>query len=114
MKKIEIIIPHERLERTDKVLENFIVGGMSFYHINGRGKTKWKPIPVGTGVIMYTPKYGARTKIEVLVDDNIAQNIIDKLLSELTTGSVSDGKIFVYDVFEAYDIGTGTKNELAI
>jgi nitrogen regulatory protein P-II 1 len=64
--------------------------------------------------MMYTPKFGARTKIEVLVDDNIANDIINKILSELTTGSVSDGKIFVYDVFEAYDIGTVKKNELAI
>lgn len=114
MKRIEIIIPHERLERADKILENFKVGGMSFYHINGRGKTKWKPIPVGTGVMVYTPKFGARTKIEVLVDDNILEDIVDKLISELTTGSVSDGKIFVYDVYEAYDIGTRKKNGLAI
>jgi len=114
MKRIEIIIPHEKLERADKILENFNVGGMSFYHINGRGKTKWKPIPVGTGVMMYTPKFGAHTKIEVLVDDNITKDIINRLLTELTTGSVSDGKIFVYDVLEAYDIGTGRLNDQAI
>jgi nitrogen regulatory protein P-II 1 len=64
---------------------------------------------VGRGVMMYTPKFGARTKIEVLVDDNIANDIINKILSELTTGSVSDGKIFVYDIFEANDIGTVRK-----
>ena len=114
MKRIEIIIPHERLDRADKILENFKVGGMSFYHINGRGKTKWEPIPVGRGVMMYSPKFGTRTKIVVLVDDNIAKDIINKLLTELTTGSVSDGKIFVYDVLEAYDIGTRKKNGLAI
>ncbi|MGE0243226.1 MAG: P-II family nitrogen regulator [Nitrososphaeraceae archaeon] len=79
---------------------------MSFYHINGRGKTKWEPMPVGRGVMMYTPKFGARTKIEVLVDNNIVKDIINRILTELTTGSVSDGKIFVYDVLEAYDIGT--------
>ena len=45
MKRIEIIIPHERLDRTNNILEQFDVGGMSFYHISGRGKTKWKPIP---------------------------------------------------------------------
>jgi nitrogen regulatory protein PII len=46
MKRIEIIIPHERLDRTNTILEQFDVGGMSFYHISGRGKTKWKPITV--------------------------------------------------------------------
>ncbi|MGD1837933.1 MAG: P-II family nitrogen regulator [Nitrososphaeraceae archaeon] len=114
MKRIDLIIPHERLDQTNTILENFNVGGMSFYHISGRGKTKWQPIPVGRGVMMYTPKFGSRTKIEVLVQDSIVNDIIEKLLDKLTTGSVSDGKIFVYDVTEAYDIGTRKKNELAI
>jgi nitrogen regulatory protein P-II 1 len=71
-------------------------------------------MPVGRGVMSYVPKYGTKTKIEVLVEDTLAKKIIDELLSKLTTGSVSDGKIFVYDVFEAYDIGSGKKDELAI
>ena len=114
MKRIDIIIPHERLERANMILEKFNVGGMSFYHISGRGQTKWQPVPVGRGVMMYTPKFGTRTKIEVLVEDSIVNEIIETLLDELTTGSVSDGKIFVYDVTEAYDMGTRKKNELAI
>jgi nitrogen regulatory protein PII len=96
------------------MFEKFGVGGMSFYHINGRGKTKWKPVPVGRGVIMYTPKYGSRTKIEVIVDDTLSNDIITQLLKQLTRGSVSDGKIFVYDVSQAYDIGSSQKNEFAI
>jgi len=114
MKRIELIIPHERLDSADEILEKFAVGGISFYHVNGRGKTKFKPVPVGSGVMTYTPKYGTRTKIEVLVQDSLAKKIIDKLLAKLTTRSVSDGKIFVYDVFEAYDIGSGNKDDSAI
>lgn len=114
MKRIEIIIPYERLDKTNNILEQFEVGGMNFYHISGRGKTKWKPVPVGRGVMMHTPKYGTRTKIEVLVPDSLVEKIIEQLLNELSTGSVSDGKIFVSDVIQAYDIGTKNKNELAI
>jgi hypothetical protein len=55
---------------------------MSFYHINGRGKTKWKPVPVGRGVIMHIPKYGSRTKIEVIVDDTLSNDIINELLKQ--------------------------------
>ena len=114
MKKLEIIIPHERLEKANDVLEKFGGGGMSFYHVNGRGKTKWKPVPVGRGVIMHTPTYGSRTKIEVIVGDKLSNDIINELIKQLTRGSVSDGKIFVYDVSQAYDIGSGQKNEDAI
>ena len=112
--RIDIIIPHERLDKTNKILEEFDFGGMCFYHISGRGKTKWKPIPVGRGVMMYTPTYGTRTKIEDLVHHSLVGKIIEQLLNELSTGSVSDGKIFVSDVIQAYDIGTKNKNELAI
>ena len=40
------------------------------------------------------------------VPDSLAKQIIDDLLGSLSTGSVSDGKIFVKDVAEAYDIGS--------
>ena len=63
---------------------------------------------------MHTPKYGSRTKIEVIVDDTLSNDIINELLKQLTRGSVSDGKIFVYDVSQVYDIGSSQKNELAI
>ena len=65
MKKLEIIIPHERLNEADSILEKFNVGGMSFLHVNGRGKTKWGPIPVGRGVMVYTPKFGTRTTCQI-------------------------------------------------
>jgi nitrogen regulatory protein P-II 1 len=90
------------------MLKQFDVGEMSFYHSSSRGKTKWKPIPVGRGVMMYTPKYGTRTKIEVLFADSTGK-IIEQLLNELSTGSVSDGKIFVSEVIQAYDIGLKIK-----
>ena len=45
-----------------------------------------------------------RTKIEVLVADSLLEKIIEQLLNELSTGSVSDGKIFVSEVIQAYDL----------
>jgi nitrogen regulatory protein P-II 1 len=42
----------------------------------------------------------------VLVSDSKAKSIIDDILKSISTGSSSDGKIFVYEVAEAYDIGS--------
>jgi nitrogen regulatory protein PII len=36
------------------------------------------------------------------------------VLKVISTGSASDGKIFVYDVAEAYDIGSKEKGEEAL
>ncbi len=64
--------------------------------------------------MVYTPKFGTRTKIEVLVKDEIAKPLVDAIIENLSTGSVSDGKIFVYDVHDAYDIGNRQQSDLAI
>jgi nitrogen regulatory protein P-II 1 len=113
MKRIDIIIPHERLHEVNK-LRNHKVGGLTFYDIKGRGRAKNEPIVIGRGVMRYIPEFGSRTKIEVLVPDSIAKPIIDDILKHISTASASDGKIFVYDVTEAYDIGSKEAGDKAI
>ena len=50
----------------------------------------------------------------MLVQDETATKIIKDLLKEISTGSASDGKIFVYDVAEAYDIGSKEEGDEAL
>lgn len=114
MKRIDLIIPHERLQEVNELLHNHQVGGMSFYDIKGRGKAKREPVAVGRGVMRYVPEFGFRTKIEVLVSDSKVQEIVEDVLKTISTGSASDGKIFIYDVLETYDIGTKEKGDAAV
>jgi nitrogen regulatory protein P-II 1 len=114
MKRLDIIIPHERLSEVNDILHKYKVGGITFYDIKGRGRAKQEPLAVGRGVMRYVPEFGTRTKIEVLVKDSLAKEIIDNLLQKISTGSTSDGKIFVYDVAEAYDIGSKESGDSAL
>jgi len=114
MKKLDIIIPHERLPEVNDILHKHKVGGITFYDIKGRGRAKQEPVAVGRGVMRYVPEFGSRTKIEVLVKDSLSKQIIDDLLKKISTGSTSDGKIFVYDVAEAYDIGSKESSDSAL
>jgi nitrogen regulatory protein P-II 1 len=114
MKRLDIIIPHERLSEVNDILHKNKVGGITFYDIKGRGRAKQEPVAVGRGVMRYVPEFGSRTKIEVLVKDSLAKEIIDDLLKNISTGSTSDGKIFVYDVAEAYDIGSKESGDSAL
>lgn len=114
MKRLDLIIPHERLTEINELLHKHKVGGMTFYDIKGRGRAKREPVSVGRGVMRYTPEFGFRTKVEVLVPDAKATAIIDDVLNVISTGSASDGKIFVYDVVEAYDIGSKEKDDAAL
>jgi nitrogen regulatory protein P-II 1 len=114
MKRLDIIIPHERLSEVNDILHKHKVGGITFYDIKGRGRAKQEPVAVGRGVMRYVPEFGSRTKIEVLVKDSLSKEIIDDLLKKISTGSTSDGKIFVYDVAEAYDIGSKESGDSAL
>jgi nitrogen regulatory protein P-II 1 len=111
MKRLDIIIPHERLQEVNNILNKHKVGGMTFYDIKGRGQSKQESAAVGRGVVRYVPEFVSRMKIEVLVRDSQAKPIIDDILDVISTGSHYDGKMFVYHVAESYDIGTkGTSN----
>jgi nitrogen regulatory protein P-II 1 len=114
MKRLDLIIPHERLNEVNELLHKHKVGGISFYDIKGRGRAKREPVSVGRGVMRYVPEFGFRTKVEVLVPDSVARAIIDDIIKMFSTGSASDGKIFVYDVAEAYDIGSKEEGEAAL
>ena len=77
MKQLDIIIPHESLDKVNAILYNHKVGGMMHFDIKGRGRVKREPIEekvhgdggYKTGKI-YTPEFGTRTKIEVMVSDS--------------------------------------------
>src|SRR5690606_5730690 len=114
MKRLDLIIPHERLTEINEILHKHKVGGITFYDIKGRGRAKREPVSVGRGVMRYVPEFGFRTKIEELVPDQMAKGISDEVLKVISTGSASDGKIFVYDVAEAYDIGSKETGDAAL
>lgn len=114
MKRVDLIIPHERLHEVNELLRSHKVGGLTIYDIKGRGRAKNKPIAIGVGVMRNIPEFAGRAKIEVLVPDSIAKSIIDDVLKLISTGSVSDGKVFVYDVAEAHDIGSKQSSDKAL
>jgi|SRR5689334_21532612 nitrogen regulatory protein P-II 1 len=117
MKQIEIVVPQERLPEVNAILYKHNVGGMMFYDIKGRGRAK-REAPVVTNVYnygkKYVPEFGSRTKVDVMVSDPLSKQIVNDLITNLSTGSSSDGKIFVKDIFEAYDIGSKQEGEVAL
>lgn len=114
LKRIDLIIPLERLRDLNDLMHEHNVGGLTFYDVKGRGRTRQEPVAVGRGVMRYVPEFGSRMKVEVLVSDEKMKPLIDDILSKIGTGSLSDGKIFVYDVSEAYDIGSQESGDNAL
>ena len=114
MKKLELLIPHERLEAVNELLHKHNVGGMTCYDVKGRGRSKQESVDVERGTRSYIPELGPRTKIEVIVENTVAKGIIDDVLNVISTGSSYDGKLFVSDIAESYDIGTKASGDAAL
>jgi nitrogen regulatory protein P-II 1 len=114
LKRIDLIIPLERLRNLNDLMHEHDVGGLTFYDVKGRGRTRQEPVAVGRGVMRYVPEFGSRMKVEVLVSNEKMKPLTDDILAKIGTGSLSDGKIFVYDVSEAYDIGSKESGDNAL
>jgi nitrogen regulatory protein P-II 1 len=118
MKEVDIIIPHERLNDVNRILHKHKVGGMYFYEITGRGRaerpereaTTYEGYRTGK---RYIPEFGSRTKVQVIIPESMEKVLVEDIIASISTGSAADGKIFVKDIINAYDIGTKQSGEIA-
>ena len=118
MKELAIIIAHERLNDINSILYKHKVGGMYFFEIAGRGRAERQEIEAGTiegyrTGKRYVPEFGSRTMVQVIVPDSMEKVLISDIMDRLSTGSAGDGKIFVKDITETYDIGSKEAGEKA-
>ncbi len=114
MKRIEAVIPSEKLSIVNEELKKVGVGGVIVSEVKGRGAGKRAPVAVGRGTTSYIPEFHARTLIITVVDDSLVNKVIDAIVNVTSTGSPGDGKIFIYDVSDAVDIGSKKRGKEAI
>lgn len=112
MKKMEIIVKPEKLEDLKAILDACKANGIMITHIMGYGNQKgYKQIYRGAE---YNVNILPKVKVESVVDDDVAEVIIEKVVSEINTGNYGDGKIFIYDVEDAVRIRTGERGAKAL
>ena len=112
MKKLELIIKPEKLEDLKEVLDTEEVNGLNIVNIMGYGNQK--------GIVKkyrgaeYRVNLLPKIKVETVVAKENADKLIDKIVKEINTGNIGDGKIFVYDVADAVRIRTGERGKEAL
>ena len=55
-----------------------------------------------------------KIKVETVVEPEVAEPLIRKIVEEIKTGAYGDGKIFVYEVQDAVRIRTGERGSAAL
>jgi nitrogen regulatory protein PII len=58
--------------------------------------------------------YAPKCKIEIVCKDEDVESIVQTISKAAHTGRHGDGKIFVMDVMQAFDIRTGKKDEIIL
>lgn len=109
MIKIDVVIPQNDIEAISEGLKKIKVGGITILKVKGRGKTIAEKLHASKGTEMYTPEFGDKYKLEVIVPDDKENDTI-KIIRQ----NSKIGKIFVLPITRAVDIESGAENEKAI
>ncbi|NQZ01002.1 MAG: P-II family nitrogen regulator [Bdellovibrionales bacterium] len=112
MKKIEAIIKPFKLDDVVESLGEIGVEGVSVSELKGFGRQRGRSeIYKGAEyVVDFLPK----VKLEVVVNDEMAQPAVEAIRKAARTGKIGDGKIFVLPVESIVRIRTGEIDDDAI
>lgn len=112
MKKVEAIIRTAKFEDVHQELAKIGIRFMTYSEVKGIGMEHAATQQYrGTS---FDVGYIPRTRLELAIPDSKLDPVIECLLKHAYTGKVGDGKIFVYDIVEAYRIRSKEKGEQAL
>jgi len=112
MKKIEAIIKPLKLSEVKDALQEIELAGMTILDVKGFGRQRGQE-----GINSeqdFSDEFLAKIKIEVIVEDSIAEKAIQSIRKAAYSGKIGDGKIFVSNVEEVMRIRTGEKGSDAV
>ena len=112
MKKVEAIIKPFKLDEVKEALAKAGVQGLTATEVKGFGRQKGHTelYRGAEYVVDFLPK----VKIEMVVDDAQAAQVVEVIERAAKTGRIGDGKIFVLPVDEVIRIRTGERGIDAI
>jgi nitrogen regulatory protein P-II 2 len=62
----------------------------------------------------YVVEFVPKAKIEIAVEDSLAEQVVEAIAQAAQTGKVGDGKIFVFELTQVVRIRTGERDASAI
>jgi nitrogen regulatory protein PII len=105
MKLIKAIVRPNKVDDVREALEKLSISGLTVTEVRGHGKQK------GHTAIYRGKEYQVsllpKMEIEVVVQDEIADEAIKAIIGAARTGEIGDGRVFVLPVGQSYRIRTG-------
>ncbi len=112
MKKIEAVIKPFKLDEVKEALHEVGIKGITVTEAKGFGRQKGHTelYRGAEYVVDFLPK----VKLEIVLEDALAERAVEAIQQAAKTGRIGDGKIFVTPVDEVIRIRTGERGAEAI
>ncbi len=112
MKKVEAIIKPFKLDEVKEALSSIGIQGLTVSEVKGFGRQKGHTelYRGAEYVVDFLPK----VKLEIIVSDETAGQVVDTIERAARTGRIGDGKIFVMPMEEVVRIRTGERGANAL
>jgi len=112
MKKVEAIIKPHKIEDIRSALAQVGIIGITAWDVRGFGRQKGhQELYRGSE---YQVSFVPKIKIEVVVPEVKADEVVKVIVDAANSGTIGDGKVFVSEVRQAVRIRTGETGEDAL
>jgi len=112
MKLITAVIRPFKLDEVRQAVADIGIQGVTVTEVHGYGKehghAEW--YRGAAAQIDSLP----RTKIELAVDDSVAEQVVEAVCNVARTGKIGDGKVWVFELEQALRVRTGETGPEAI
>lgn len=112
MKLITAVIKPFKLDDLRVALGEVGVSGMTVTEVKGFGRQKGHT-ELYRGA-EYSVDFVPKVRVEIAVGDDLVEAVTEAVVNAARTGSIGDGKVFVFDMVDVIRIRTGESGEQAI
>jgi nitrogen regulatory protein P-II 1 len=112
MKLVTAVIKPFKLEDVKTALQTFGISGLTVSEVQGYGRQRGHT-EVYRGA-EYVVDFVPKVRIDVLVDDSDADNVIEVIVKAAQTGQIGDGKVWVTPVEAVVRVRTGERGPDAL
>ena len=108
MKLLKAIIRPEKIEQVKDALTELHLTGMTVTEVRGHGRQKGhKAIYRGTE---YSVTLLPKVMLDLVIPDEREDEVLKKIIATARTGEIGDGRVFVLDVYDGYNVRTGERD----
>jgi len=112
MKFISAVIKPQKLDDVRAALQALGVSGLTVTDVRGYGRQKGHT-EVYRGA-EYSVDFRPKVKIDIAVPADLLAAVIDAIRAKANSGSIGDGKIFVFELSDVIRVRTGEAGPAAL